>query len=444
MRWKWSGGELTRMEVEDDQTTSYKWEQGVQASWDSVQEDAQGRIIAQVSERERSLHAKRSRLTQSIRRGLIRFLVIAIDASLSSMEKDYRPSRIEVCRKALRQFVPQFFDQNPISQISLAVTRDRVAEKLSDLSGNSKLHIHALDRIMECKGLASLQNLVNISISILKHVPNYGHRELLIVYSSLSTADPGNIYAAIEAAKEHKLRISVICLAAELFICKQIAEQTGGTFAVALDQNHLLQLLSAHTVPPPEILSNPTALVTDFVYMGFPKRAHEDNAVLGYEGKRLVLAQESYLCPRCTTRTTDLPTQCNVCHLQLNSSSHIARSYHHLFPVPSFKEYTLRLVQSSQNGEEMMTSDAEKMKYYALPCSQEQDEDRSDESNLTEEEAKQRGGEILSMERRRCRGCFLSLLRDRAFLLQCPSCQQFFCVDCDLFIHDSLHNCPGC
>eukprot|EP01039_Chlorochromonas_danica_P000974 gene974-1058_t len=439
------------MEVEDDQTTSYKWEQGVQASWDSVQEDAQGRIIAQVSERERSLHAKRSRLTQSIRRGLIRFLVIAIDASLSAMEKDYRPSRIEVCRKALKHFVPQFFDQNPISQISLAMTRDRVAEKLSDLSGNSKLHIHALDRIMECKGLASLQNLVNISISILRHVPNYGHRELLIVYSSLSTADPGNIYAAIEAAKEHKLRISVICLAAELFICKQIAEQTGGSFAVALDQNHLLQLLSAHTVPPPEILSNPAALVTDFVYMGFPKRAHEDNAVLGYEGKRLVLAQESYLCPRCTTRTTDLPTQCNVCHLQLNSSSHIARSYHHLFPVPSFKEYTLRLVQSSSSSDEQ---EEMKKKFYALPCLQEQDEEErssssssSKDENMSEEEAKQRGGvELggLSMEHRRCRGCFLSLERDRAFLLQCPACQHFFCVDCDLFIHDSLHNCPGC
>jgi transcription initiation factor TFIIH subunit 2 len=27
---------------------------------------------------------------------------------------------------------------------------------------------------------------------------------------------------------------------------------------------------------------------------------------------------------------------------------------------------------------------------------------------------------------------------------QCPNCKNWFCFDCDLFIHESLHNCPGC
>lgn len=26
----------------------------------------------------------------------------------------------------------------------------------------------------------------------------------------------------------------------------------------------------------------------------------------------------------------------------------------------------------------------------------------------------------------------------------CPKCKQHFCVDCDIYIHESLHNCPGC
>ena len=26
----------------------------------------------------------------------------------------------------------------------------------------------------------------------------------------------------------------------------------------------------------------------------------------------------------------------------------------------------------------------------------------------------------------------------------CPKCKQEFCVDCDIFIHEVLHNCPGC
>lgn len=26
----------------------------------------------------------------------------------------------------------------------------------------------------------------------------------------------------------------------------------------------------------------------------------------------------------------------------------------------------------------------------------------------------------------------------------CPKCKQYFCLDCDIYIHESLHNCPGC
>jgi transcription factor Ssl1 len=28
--------------------------------------------------------------------------------------------------------------------------------------------------------------------------------------------------------------------------------------------------------------------------------------------------------------------------------------------------------------------------------------------------------------------------------MNCPRCRNVFCVECDIFIHDSLHNCPGC
>ena len=26
----------------------------------------------------------------------------------------------------------------------------------------------------------------------------------------------------------------------------------------------------------------------------------------------------------------------------------------------------------------------------------------------------------------------------------CPSCHNHYCIDCDLFCHEILHNCPGC
>ena len=27
---------------------------------------------------------------------------------------------------------------------------------------------------------------------------------------------------------------------------------------------------------------------------------------------------------------------------------------------------------------------------------------------------------------------------------QCPDCKKFFCIHCDIFAHESLHNCPAC
>ena len=30
------------------------------------------------------------------------------------------------------------------------------------------------------------------------------------------------------------------------------------------------------------------------------------------------------------------------------------------------------------------------------------------------------------------------------FRSSCPQCRCTFCYDCDTFIHETLHNCPGC
>jgi transcription initiation factor TFIIH subunit 2 len=74
-----------------------------------------------------------------------------------------------------------------------------------------------------------------------------------------------------------------------------------------------------------------------------------------------------YFCPKCKVKFCELPTECRVCGLTLVrlaaaasgggggiptvsppppdrrpcpqvSASHLARSYHHLFPVPLFEE----------------------------------------------------------------------------------------------------------
>lgn len=420
---------------------TYRWEQGVKAALDSVQEDEAGRLItAGPSSRDRQYRlSKHNRITTAIRRGLIRYLLIAIDCSKASAETDYKPCRLQVSKSCVKKFITEYFDQNPISQISLAVTRDRVAQKITDLSGNPRSQIHKLDSLLNMTGLASLQNTITLGISMLKHIPNYGHREVLVLFSSLSTCDPGDIFSTIKDAIALKIRISVICLAAEVFVCKQIAELTGGSFSVALDATHLSELLALHTLPPPEVQQRKEPLVTDFIYMGFPKRTFDTGGcgLFGFEGKRMKLSSTAYICPRCSTRTTDVPTQCCVCSLQLNSSSHIARSHHHLFPLPNFTEHVVKriIIMDSSSSSGSATQAA----YHAVPV---------EESALTVDRANASSidGAHLSKEtgRHRCRGCLQSLLVPGLAVSSCPLCSSFFCLDCDLFIHDSLHNCPGC
>lgn len=37
-----------------------------------------------------------------------------------------------------------------------------------------------------------------------------------------------------------------------------------------------------------------------------------------------------------------------------------------------------------------------------------------------------------------------SLTSSPGVVVSCPDCHQLFCFDCDAFVHEVLHNCPGC
>lgn len=55
-------------------------------------------------------------------------------------------------------------------------------------------------------------------------------------------------------------------------------------------------------------------------------------------GAECSLQPGSYTCPRCRARVGELPSECHVCGLTLVASPHLARSYHHLFPIKPFAE----------------------------------------------------------------------------------------------------------
>lgn len=72
--------------------------------------------------------AKRIRLVSAaqsarIRKGMIRYLLLVIDLSRAASSQDLRPNRLTVMLTLARAFVRDFFDQNPLSQLGIAVMR---------------------------------------------------------------------------------------------------------------------------------------------------------------------------------------------------------------------------------------------------------------------------------------------------------------------------------
>lgn len=401
------GGGLDGEEDGVERERMYAWEGALEMSWANVKMDEEGRLISEGQDQDEHLRRKQHELNrrklalgQCVRRGLIRYLFLGIDASASMREMDYKPERLRAAFKASQEFVKEYFDQNPISQLGLLVTKQGEAERLTELSANPKSHIAKLhDYALKnrAEGEASLQNLLELALCSLKAIPEYGHREVLLLYGSLATCDPGDIFETLKKLVKAGIRVSIISLTAEMYICRKVCDDTHGTYGIALDNKHFVDLFMAQVAPPPTTASTSTGpLYMDMVLMGFPNRIHTPHApALAFDGGNPPRPSTvAYVCPRCLARVTDLPTACNLCTLPLVSSSHLARSYHHLFPVSQYIE----VPPKEQSGLD------------------------------------------------RCDACMrhLDVSSAKIVRLQCPACRNIFCLDCDMYIHESLHNCPGC
>ncbi|KAK9723377.1 hypothetical protein K7432_001986 [Basidiobolus ranarum] len=392
-------------EIEDDDDANnnnlgYAWEEEYKRSWDVVQEDEQGSLRSVVANLQQQKRRRLLRDTSTIRRGIIRHLYLILDMSADMMEKDYRPHRLGLTVNYVEAFILEYFDQNPISQIGLIITRDGIAEKLTELSGNPMDHIRAIrnKNNQDCVGEPSLQNALEMARNALSHVPSHGSREILVIFGSLTTCDPGNIHETIQLLKNEEIRCSMVQLSAEVQVFKTLCKETGGKFSVAMNDMHYRDIMFETIPPPPTTTANSSS---NLVKMGFPTRIVESIPSFCVCHQKPVLG--GFVCPRCKSKICELPTDCDVCNLTLVSSPHLARSYHHLFPVENFVDVDIAQCTST----------------CCFACQMTFENKRDD---TTEE----------------------NLLSDITPRFQCPKCKEHFCIECDLFSHDILHNCPGC
>ncbi|DBA04121.1 TPA: hypothetical protein N0F65_004229 [Lagenidium giganteum] len=370
----------------------YAWEGSFERSWDAIEEDESGKLKIDMNTTTKQ-RQRRLEIARNVRKGLIRYVYLVMDLSRGMTNKDWKPHRLSCVSGVLQQFVKDYFDQNPISQLGIIGVKGMKSEKLSDLSGNPKMHVEKIRDALAVDKEPSLQNALEIAKASLKTVPTYGSREIVVVYGNLVTADPGDIFTTIATLKREGIRVSFVGIGAEMHLLRKIADETQGTYHVAMDDSHLKHLMTAFTFPSPTIASAQSRFAT-LVEMGFPQRR---SGALSLCMCHQAFTTVGYLCPRCKSKSCDLPTVCQVCNLPLVSSPHLARSYHHLFPVATFEKTVLK------------------------------DNKRS------------------PLKNQKCFACLLPFSMDsEGAAYECESCKNAFCSECDVYIHDSLHNCPGC
>lgn len=263
---------------------------------------------------------------------------------------------------------------------------------------------------MTLTGEPSIQNGLEMALQTLRMIPAHASREVVMILGSLTTCDPSDISETIQTLKRENIRCSVISLSAETRIMKHLTTETHGIYSTILDETHYRDQLFQHIEP----LQATSTQECSLIKMGFPHgivQTQETNnkkeasmmslcmchldcgsasvAAPSADGKRQ-LSITGYYCPQCQAKYCELPVECVVCGLTLVLAPHLARSYHHLFPIDNFVEVTNEKTETH------------------------------------------------------CYGCQKLFQESDKNLFQCPKCEKLYCIDCDIFIHDTLHTCIGC
>lgn len=170
---------LMHSNANDEEAVRHTWEAEYKRSWDVLQEDANGNLQKLVGPTKRR---RVVRDTTAVRRGMIRHLFLIIDLSSAMVDLDLRPSRLLCTLSLCVTFISEYFDQNPLSQIGIIITRDGVAEKLTELSSYPQDHVDALlaKANRQPRGEISLQNALKLAANSLSHIPKHASREILL------------------------------------------------------------------------------------------------------------------------------------------------------------------------------------------------------------------------------------------------------------------------
>lgn len=234
----------------------------------------------------------------------------------------------------------------------------------------------------------------------------------MIIYGALLSSDPGDIHETITSLINDRIRVRIVGLSAHISICAELCSRTnagdGSQYNIAMDEVHYRELFLTATTPP--VTRTKEQSVASLLMMGFPSRTLAPSGSVSYCACHSKPVREGYACTRCSARVCRLPAECPACGLTLILSTHLARSYHHLFPLRNWIEVPWSKAGSSSA---------------CFACMCPFPEVRPPDSAGPMRDGKHKG---VSESGR----------------YACTVCRNHFCIDCDVFAHEVVHNCPGC
>ena len=89
-----------------------------------------------------------------------------------------RPTRFDLMLQYAREFVTEWFDQNPLGQIGVVGMRSGIGERVGEMSGNPQdvLKVIHERHKLEPAGEPSLQNAIDMARSSMRYASLYSCR----------------------------------------------------------------------------------------------------------------------------------------------------------------------------------------------------------------------------------------------------------------------------
>lgn len=293
----------------------FRWEQEFQHTWNPPRLSAQARRAKPMAG-----------AAPNGRRGIVRNVLLVLDLSASSEDRDLLPSRKSVMSSAVKAFYRAFVENNPLSTMGVALVSDGACTKFSALVPDADLLAEMLGpKTFVGSGAFSLSAGMEAAAVLLKDTSCI--KEVLLVVSSLSFAD-SDPSAHVNRLISRGIKIHCIHLAAEMAILRRIAKTSGGTFGVVSQPDDLFALMEPVTIPGPH---QGTARL-QMLRVGLPPGIVETSICACH----LEVTEKGYECPFCRAKVCALPGICPVCDNALGATVHLLKAMHWVEPAEAF------------------------------------------------------------------------------------------------------------